>query len=331
MERLILGKCAVSEFLEQYRNINTRIQYRSFLKQYFSSIYPELNKIQSTELVTELDHLSLQYFKEQRDIPKDLVTYTNQIQQFAPKTRTQKLNAIFRYLEDNGIDVPKQLRRNLIGQEKDAISEEYVPKADDIKRVVEHLNIADKTLVLVLASSGMRVGECLKLTIDDIDLSHTPVKITLPAHITKNKKKRVTFISEEAKQVLVDDWLPYRLEYRRRACAKGSGVFNPEEPRLFPFTYANLVENWKRGVKRAGYAKYDSRTKRLTFRLHSLRKYFRTHGQWKNPDIPEALMGHQGGLTSIYARFDQAQEYLIEARADIQRESKYSALCSLQG
>ena len=225
MESLILGKYTVSDFLEQYRNINTRIQYRSHLKQYFTSIYPELNKIQPPVLLPELDRLSLQYFKEQRDIRKDLVSYTNQIRQFAPKTRTQKLNATFRYLEDNGIDIPKQLRRNLVGQETEAISEEYVPKPEDLKRVLEHLNLPDKTLALVLSSSGMRVGECLKLTIDDLDLNHTPVKITLPAHITKSKKKRITFISEEAKQMLVEDWLPFRLEYRRRARA-------PQQPHL---------------------------------------------------------------------------------------------------
>ena len=219
MVGLNLTKCTVSDFLEQYRNIKTRYQYKCHLKQYFSYIYPQLKNTKSTNSDSELDKYSLKYLKEKRDIRKDLVSFTNQIQKFAPKTRIHKLNAIFRYLEDNGIEVPRQLRRNLIGREKDAISEEYVPTPGDLKRVVEHLNLPDKTLVLVLSSSGMRVGECLKLRLQDIDLNHTPVKITLPAHITKTKKKRITFISEEAKQVLVDDWLPYRLEYRKRACA----------------------------------------------------------------------------------------------------------------
>ena len=159
MESLILGKYTVSDFLEQYRNINTRIQYRSLLKQYFTSIYPELNNYQSQELVPELDRLSLQYFKEQRDIRKDLVTYTNQIQQFAPKTRTQKLNAIFRYFEDNGIDVPKQLRRNLVGQETEAISEEYVPKPEDLKRVLARALIKqlEPRIIVVANAKAARI------------------------------------------------------------------------------------------------------------------------------------------------------------------------------
>jgi len=220
MTGLNLTKCSVSDFLEHYQNAQTRYQYKCNLKVYFCFIYPELKKLNPPELFTELDALSVKYDPEYRDIRKDLVSYTNQIQNFAPKTRIHKLNAIFRFLEDNGTEVPKQLRRNLIGLERDTISEEYVPKPGDIKRVIEHLNIADKTLVLVLLSSGMRVGECLKLRLKDIDLNHKPVRVTLPAHITKTKKKRVTFISEEAKQVLVDDWLPYRLEYRKRSCAK---------------------------------------------------------------------------------------------------------------
>ena len=190
MNSLILGKCTVSGFLEQYRNKQTRAQYRSHLKQYFISIYPELENISPPELVPELDRLSLQYFDDQKTLRKYLISYANQIQQYAPKTRLYKLTGIFRYLQDNGEDVPKLFKRNLIGQETDAISEEYVPKPEDIKRVIEHLNIADKTLVLILSSSGMRVGECLKLILNDLDLDHVPVKISLPAHITKNKKKR---------------------------------------------------------------------------------------------------------------------------------------------
>jgi predicted nucleic acid-binding Zn-ribbon protein len=50
----------------------------------------------------------------------------------------------------------------------------------------------------------------------------------------------------------------------------------------------------------------------MTIRPHNLRKFFRTHGNWRNPDVAEALMGHTSGLTAIYARFDQAEEILRE-------------------
>ena len=95
MTSLILGKCTVSGFLEQYRNKQTRAQYRSHLKQYFISIYSELENISPPQLVPELDRLSLQYFDDQRNLRKDLISYANQIQQYAPKTRLYKLTAIF--------------------------------------------------------------------------------------------------------------------------------------------------------------------------------------------------------------------------------------------
>jgi hypothetical protein len=148
MMGLNLTKCNVSEFLEQYRNKNTRTQHRAHLKHYFTYICPELESVSNDEIETKLDALSLHYFKYERDIRKDLVKYTNTIQKYAPKTRSLKLSTLFRFLEDNGLDVLKTLRRNLIGQEINAISE-----ARALKKNIKSFLLAQVNCTLFLALS----------------------------------------------------------------------------------------------------------------------------------------------------------------------------------
>jgi hypothetical protein len=70
---------------------------------------------------------------------------------------------------------------------------------------------------------------------------------------------------------------------------------------------------WEVALRKAGLLERDPRTKRITLRIHNVRKFFRTWGGWSNPDVAEALMGHQKGLNAIYARPDQALRLLVES------------------
>lgn len=301
----------VSEFLRQYESKPTRKNYSSILKNYLSTFYPQLKQIKRREEHTQLlDDLSAQYLNQTRNYRNDLLDYRDTITHQAPKTRITKFTVIFRFFEDNEKKFTKRFSRNLIGKETEAISEEFISKTTDIKRLIEHLPIQAKTITMVLSSSGMRPGEALKLKIKNLELTYDPPKIKLPAKITKTRKKRITFISQETKEILLE-WLGYRDEYMRRAATRGSLRYNPKDQRVFPFTYGNLASIWKTAVIKAGYTD-TTVNNRMCFRMHNLRKFFRTRGNWTNPDVPAALMGHQASLNAIYARMDQAIELLIE-------------------
>jgi integrase len=62
--------------------------------------------------------------------------------------------------------------------------------------------IKGKALVVLLLSSGIRIGEAVQLRWDDIDFKADPVTIHLRPAITKGKKERYTFMTKEAKQFL---------------------------------------------------------------------------------------------------------------------------------
>jgi integrase/recombinase XerD len=226
----------------------------------------------------------------------------------APTGRTARLAAVIGFLSYNEIELPRNFTRNLYG--KDAIqpiTEEHVPSNEEIARLVQYMPIQAKTITIVLSSSGMRLGEAMSLNLDDLDLDNHPAKVMLRAKNTKTKRKRFVFISTEAKDALVE-WLAYRDQYIESIRNKRGKA----DSRLFPFTQVNYTSMWTTAVKKAGFDARDSQTRRLAQHPHSLRKYYRTRGGWSNPDIPEALMGHQSGLTAVYARYDQAEEILAK-------------------
>ena len=326
MMELNLTRWSVSDFIRQYNSARTRTNYISHLKYYFGTIYqPKLLELYGEDLIAQLDETSLAYLSEDRDFRIDLIDYNEQVKDYSPQTRAAKLSVVYRYFEDNGIDLPRSLKRNLIGRERDPISEEFIPSQADIKKVLDHLLLHGKTAVLILSSSGMRANELLSLRLSDLELDHDPPKISLPASITKTKQKRITFITHEARDVLME-WLNFRLEYAEHAASKGGAEFDPNDDRVFPFTYQNLLDIWTRAAEKAGYGKRDENTNRLAFRIHNLRKFFRTHGQWNNPDVAEALMGHASGLKAVYARFDQAVDILREGY--LKAEKNLSVLSS---
>jgi integrase len=52
-------------------------------------------------------------------------------------------------------------------------------------------------LVLLLLSSGMRLGKALKLGAADLDFKHPPARATIRVEITKGGKQRVVLMTDE--------------------------------------------------------------------------------------------------------------------------------------
>jgi len=73
-----------------------------------------------------------------------------------------------------------------------------------INRVIRFANPKLATVILIACSSGMRIGEIIQLRMSDVDLSTTPVTITIRAETTKTRETRLTHISSEASNSLKD-------------------------------------------------------------------------------------------------------------------------------
>ena len=92
-----------------------------------------------------------------------------------------------------------------------------------------------RTLYLFYATSGLRKQEVLSLVLDNIDLDARMIVPTKKLWSTKNTW--ITFFNDEAKQVLIKEYLPSRKD---------------SNPKVFPFAKAGYQRLWKNAEKRTG-------------------------------------------------------------------------------
>lgn len=342
-----LKKSSVSEYLKQYKG-STFASYRSCLRNFFGVIYPDLKRILEKDKIKPedyikydklMDELSLEYVQNlENDFPDDMIQLKDWLEEEnkSPKTKNMYFSVVFAYLEANGLEFTKQYKNNMLGKAKkaEAISEEKVPSPDELKRIMPHLPLPARAYAYILAMGGPRPGEGLNLRLDDLILDYVakfrddkgnmkevPIpKINIRHKSAKTGIKRHTYITQEAKQE-VEIYLDYRDEYIERLASsyytggRGKAMLErmKEENIVFPFSKDAISGMWETALKKAGLFAKDPNTNRTTLRLHNLRKFFETWGNWSNPAVPECLAGHIQGMRKIYQRMDQAEKILVEA------------------
>jgi integrase len=308
----------LEEFINKKQTPSTKRTYRSALTRFFPVIYPDSH--------CSLEDLSRRYNGEKdREYEKDLLKFRDSLAGLAPKSRNTYLAGVVAYLKSNKIKIDEDTKKDdLYSKSRRALTKDIVPTAQEIAKICEYLPIQGKTLVLVLSSSGMRIGESLKIRLDDLDLKESPARIEIPGEFTKNGDPRLVFISSEAVMAL-KEWLEYRPAYIVTASARGS-IEAKDDGRIFPFTPDNINAIWTRASKKAKLFKVQKETNRQLIHIHGLRKYFRTYGKWAQIDVVECLLGHRSELRETYARPSpeiMAEEYLrCEQNLSIFEQSK---------
>jgi integrase len=77
-----------------------------------------------------------------------------------------------------------------------------VPSKDELKRFYHAIpSLKHKAFFLLLASSGLRLGEVLKLKISDLDFENRIIRVK---HSSRTKRAWISFFNQEAKQVLLN-------------------------------------------------------------------------------------------------------------------------------
>jgi integrase len=281
----------------------SRKNYRWILNQYFNETKQDPNK----------------YFKKKRDYKKDITHWWEQHLDEVPKTRNTKLSVLHSFFDHYEIIYPKKFWLELRKRRKcsRAATLDRVPTPTEFKNMLQHGDIKDKALFLFLSTSGMRIDECLNITIPMVDLKNDPVMIKLPGSITKTGDPRITFITQEAKHYLME-WLKLREKYIKTAIQKTKHLCDKQskDDRVFPFSYDVAWTRWNHLLKEVGLDEKDPTTNRYIIHIHCLRKFFMSQMKLEVPTvIPEALAGHEEYLDESYRRFtrDQLAEYYKKA------------------
>jgi len=296
----------IETFVDKYkeRSKETVRAYRSTLKQFFNAIEKEPDP---------------KYLKQKKDdYEEDIKRYWEILKKQAPTSRNSKLWTVKSFLDRNGIEIKIILFRELLDsiKEKGTITQDNVLSTEDIKKILSHCNEKNKAIILALASSGMRVGELLKLKEEDMHLDHDPAYIHLPGSITKNGYPRFTFITNEAKEA-VDAWLRIRKHYLEGVKGKnnfenkgGKGIRRIKDVNsslLFPFSYSTLQYKWDALMQQTDLGETDDRTKRLKIHIHSLRSWAISHMGITMPEMKlNFIVGHTTYLSKQYNKFKEA-------------------------
>lgn len=297
------------QFLQTYSSKSTVKVYKWALKGFFSVLGFKGDLRESARI----------YLSQERNYEEDVAKYFMSLKGKPPKTVDISLSAVKMFLMENGVELPALFWRRLKGRRRGsrALMMDKVPSNMELRRILSHMDAKGRSLFLTLASSGMRIGESLRLRLGDMELDRDPPKINIRGEYTKTGNPRIAFISREAKEAL-EEWLKIRDKYLEQAAGRSTRYKKrTQDDRIWPFRDNTAYLVWRNAVEKAGFNQrqaYNGTIERYTVHPHVLRKFFRTRmGSVIPVDIVEALMGHESYLTEVYRKYseeDLAKFYL---------------------
>lgn len=229
-------------------------------------------------------------------------------QNLAPKTIGAWSSAVKKLFEVNGIPIHRKMKMRLY-----TIHEDVLPSKEIIKKIVESANLRTKAILLFLISSGVRAGELINLRLKDLDFNIRPVKVRIRGVGAKERKSRITFISNEAY-----NFLEKYLEERKKKGEDLNGesfVFVTKSGKQMSYQNLHfLLSNvFKKFSKKEG--------KRYQLHPHVLRKFFKTQliAAGVPSPIVDKLTGHRRYLSEEYELYteEQLREWYIKGMKNL--------------
>ncbi|RLE59123.1 MAG: hypothetical protein DRJ32_05195 [Thermoprotei archaeon] len=216
---------------------------------------------------------------------------------YSPKTITNAMVALNQFLSFLNAGFRVKVR----GIKPIPVNLDYIPSIEEIEILISKARFEVKPIIALIAFSGMRIGDILKLRYKNIagDIEYIPEEKKyrakrLPAKIIvfqeKSGRPYVTFMGSKCCGILTT-YLNDLVVRRGRPLE--------DEDKLFKLTYQAFIMAFMRLVKRCSIQVPS--IKRL--RPYSLRKYFRLHVSKLGEETAEYLMGHVRGINSLTATY----------------------------
>jgi len=288
------------------RSENTKLSYLKGLRAFF-----RFKGITNPDEFIE----SVKKQQNQNQLYKDFILFLAS-ENKAPKTVAAWGASLKKFFAANGLPVTEKVQIKVYN-----VHEDELPKKEDLQKALKLADVKARTVLLLLASSGMRIGELHQLKLSDIDLTSDPPKITIKSSKAKERKSRITFITPEARKAL-EDYLQKR-KIVGHTLTPDSPVIATDDGK--PMSYQNLefiLENVF--IKIAG-----KEGKRYKLHPHSLRKWFKT--QLISAGVPapivDRLTGHARYLAREYELYteDQLREWYKKGMSALLIEESSSA------
>lgn len=276
-----------NDYVEMYNCESSKRVTGYRLRFALSAIYPDSSQV----VLKEFDKLSRRYIRElkrgERDVYKDAMKIISAGEDLASLTVKGIVKVFLNWLSMNEYAMPYHKRKRLQMRFSGAmpVSEEMELEREMIQDICALLPDWCRSLVIVLAGSGMRIGEAMMIDVKDVDLSVSPAKVYLRASYTKTHKARMVLLTEEAKREISE----------MIGCRTSGRVFD-RAPQTFR-------HHWKKAMIELGIP-VSHFTNRFMIHPHMLRKWFLSQFSLvASRDIAELLAGHSGYLSDSYRRY----------------------------
>ena len=170
---------------------------------------------------------------------------------------------------------------------------------EELRKLLANLDLSyfsehrDYMMIMLMLDSGMRLGECSCLLVEDLELSRR--RINLRAEITKGRQDRTVFFSEKTETIL-RRWLQYKDRY------VNSDYLFPVRERGSHIQVSNFESNFKKYLIRSGLNDQ--------FTPHCLRNNFAKRCLMNGMDIYtlSKILGHSSVTVTEQAYLDLNDE-----------------------
>jgi integrase len=255
----------------------------------------------------------------------DFIIYLKNDRKLAPATINLHVAALHHFYEMNDVE----LRWSKIKSFKDEfhnVVEDRPYTREEIKLLVDRSDLRNKAIILLMASSGLRIGAIPELRFRDLEpiYKYNLYKITV---YKRSKAKYTTFCTPECRKA-IDDYMKWR-ESVGEQIKPDSPVFRKAFDRNDLLQVQNNQQplnlhtiNWilndllhSTGVRirsQKDSSKNIKKERREVMQAHGFRKFFDTTCTLNGMDglYVEKLMGHDIGLKAHY--FKPSPQELLE-------------------
>jgi len=277
-----------------------------------------VNSIKS-DITKKIYEYNLRLFMEFCGINKfeNLIGRQNQIIPYLMSLREKKLsynsistrlNAIYHFYDMNDISLNKKKIKMFKGEySRKVVDRAYTDK--DIRKILDVSDLRAKTIVLLMASSGIRIGGLPNIRIKNLEKINNIYKITV---YEGSNSQYFTFCTPECTSY-IDAYLDFRTK-NGEDLNKDSFLIRDQ----FDITDLEQIRNKSKGMSISGIESLLSvlllksgvrpinhtRNRKEIARAHGFRKFFTTQciNSDVNPEVREMLLGHKIGLTGCYYR-----------------------------
>jgi integrase/recombinase XerD len=298
LERLRSLDLPAKEYFERYMRYKWRANHKpKTLEGSFTSImlFLQFYGASGKSDIAQLERSDLEAFIEYEQGRGMYITTV--------KTRMASIIAFLHFLMEQDTLSPSMLKKTIRLKLPDKLPRAMTPK--DVRKLIEVIdNVRDRALILLLLRTGMRIGEILNLTMNDIDLKEKKVHLM---EGEKNNMGRAVYLSHDALFAL-KRWLAMR---------------DKEEAYLFcghhrtPLCYSAARSRFFHYIKKA-------RLEHKGYTVHCLRHTFASEllNAGMRLEVLQQLLGHQDiEVTRRYARLTDKtrEEEFFRAMAIIEK------------